>query len=381
MLGPDQVLGVPRIPLVQQDMRPLWVETRTAQSLGLRDGQIVQGLVQVRDGRVRLWLRDFSFGIPNGWNLKDGDKPFLRADLQPGGWGLLIQPGDAKPALKALDTGSTHRGATGTAPANPLTELTPAADERLATLLAMRPMLTRAMAWLQPGLLSLLGLQGQLDAGITQRFQAMNLSMAGLSPAALRKVVLAQGRSVEHRLGAGEEVEDDPKSLIRQLLSSLSEREESQAVDRLSDEMRAVLDELESSQLQAAQAQQRGELSLHVVLPFVDADPVVLHFYKPPREPGQEAPPLSVDIHSRSRVLGAVWLNTMVRSSRVIDLIMWAERGDIAELARTNASELRHELEMAGLDLRSFLIHDTPRPGFQTESTGPQRGSVVDALA
>jgi hypothetical protein len=381
MLGPDQVLGVPRIPLVQQDMRPLWVEARAAQALGLRDGQVVQGLVQVNDGRVRLWLRDFSFGIPNGWNLKEGDKPFLRADLQPGGWGLLIQPGDPTTAVKAPTPAVVARGGTELMASTPMAELAPAGDDRLATLLAMRPTLVRALAWLQPGLLGMIGWQGQRDIDLVQRFQAMSLNMANLSPMALRKSVMMQGRAMEHRLSIGEEVEDDPKSLIRQLLSSLSDREESKSVNRLSEEMRALLDELESAQLQAAQAQQRGELSLHVVLPFVDADPVVLHFYKPPREPSQEPPPLSVDIHSRSRVLGALWLNTMVRSSRVIDLTMWAERSDIAELARENASELRHELEMAGLELRSFQIHDSPRPGFQQDVPGPQRGSVVDALA
>lgn len=381
MLGPDNVLGVPRVPVVQLDVRPLWVETRAAAALGLRDGQIVQGSIESRDGRVRLWLRDFSFGIPNGWNLKEGDKPFLRADLQPGGWGLLIQSGDPAPAPRAPTPAGTPLSAHSGVPDQALEGVLPTADERLAILLAMRPALTRAMSWLQPGLMGVLGQQGQIEPDLLQRLQSMGLNMSRLSPLGLRKAVLGQGRSVESRLASGEEVDDDPKSLIRQLLESLSEREGAHAVDRLSDEMRALLDELESLQLQAAQAQQRGELSLHVVLPFVDADPVVLHFQKPPRQAGQEAPPLTVDIHSRSRVLGELWLNTLVSAGRVIDLTMWTERQDIAELARTNSSELRHELETAGLDLRSFRIHDSPRPGFQSTVVGPQRGSVVDALA
>ena len=91
MLGAESVLGAMRATPVQLDMRPHWVETSMAEQLGLQDGQVVQALVEKKDGRVRLWLKDFSFDLPNGWVLKDGDKPFLRVSVNPGGWGLLIQ--------------------------------------------------------------------------------------------------------------------------------------------------------------------------------------------------------------------------------------------------------------------------------------------------
>ena len=69
--------------------RPL--QTPVAQQLGLRDGQIVQATAEVRDQRVRLWLKDFFFELPNGWVLKDGDKPFLRVSQNAGSLGFLIQ--------------------------------------------------------------------------------------------------------------------------------------------------------------------------------------------------------------------------------------------------------------------------------------------------
>ena len=91
MLGPDIVSASARVPAVQLEMRNLWVQTPVAQQLGLRDGQIVQAVAEVHDQRVRLWLKDFSFELPNGWVLKDGDKPFLRVSNNNGGWGFLIQ--------------------------------------------------------------------------------------------------------------------------------------------------------------------------------------------------------------------------------------------------------------------------------------------------
>jgi len=40
------------------EVRSLWVQTPVAQQLGLRDGQIIQAVAEVRDQRVRLWLHD-----------------------------------------------------------------------------------------------------------------------------------------------------------------------------------------------------------------------------------------------------------------------------------------------------------------------------------
>jgi hypothetical protein len=120
----------------------------------------------------------------------------------------------------------------------------------------------------------------------------------------LRKAVLGQARSIENILVQGQEGADDPKTLLKKILGLLNE----ESIDSLDkDNLRQLQDasaEFEAAQAQSAQKMLQGELSLHVILPFVDADPVDLHFQRPPRKKGQEEPPLSVDIHSRSRVLG-----------------------------------------------------------------------------
>jgi len=71
MLGPDIVSASSRVPVVQMDARPLWVQTPLALQLGLRDGQIIQVVAEVRDQRVRLWLKDFFLELPNGWVLQE----------------------------------------------------------------------------------------------------------------------------------------------------------------------------------------------------------------------------------------------------------------------------------------------------------------------
>ena len=104
MIGAEIVSAANRVTPIHPETRPMWVQTQVAQQLGLRDGQVVQAMVEVRDKRVRLWVKDFFFELPNGWVLKDGDKPFLRASHSPAGWGFLIQsypPGQTSSASPA----------------------------------------------------------------------------------------------------------------------------------------------------------------------------------------------------------------------------------------------------------------------------------------
>ena len=377
MLGPENVLGVPRVPPVQWDARPLWVEARVAQQLGLQDGQVIPAVVGVQDGRVRLWLRDFSFGIPNGWNLKDGDKPFLRASQMPGGWGLLIQSTPADGVMRSpslLPAEAAARAHPGALQVSAPT-ITP-----LQTLLAQPEGFSKALTWLQPGLLTVLGSSPEI-ANLLLRWDAMSLSMASLRSDALKRAIQAQGRSVENRLSKGESVDPDFKSLLRQLLDLLSNKSDDKVSDKALKELRQTVEEMDRSQAQATQAQLRGELSLHLVLPFMDADPVTMHIHQDRASAEDDMPPFSVDIHSRSRMLGELWLHTQVTQRQTIDLTMWAQREEIADLARVRSHQLFDELASVGLNLRTFQIHHAVRPGHQLTHSASDRGYVVDSRA
>jgi hypothetical protein len=392
MLGTESVLGAMRATPVQLDMRTHWLETSMAEQLGLQDGQVVQALVEKKDGRVRLWLKDFSFDLPNGWVLKDGDKPFLRVSVNPGGWGLLIQnPTDLSAAADktklALD-GLGGKALTG----SPAGAGFVAADAVLSTSATSNRLNT--LVFQPPGfaafrhLLQMMDLRApqitQLSAGqsdLLARLSGLGLSMAQLQPLGLRKALAPYFRSVESQLSQRQKVEDTPRSLIRQLLDSLGEEDTGASVNGLSEDLHKALNELEAAQLQSAIDLNRGEINLRLMLPFTDADPVELHFQRPPRQPGEENPPLSVDIHSQSRLLGEVWLHTLIKAGHQVELTMWALREDVAQQARSHSTELVLELGAAGLELQQFQIYNSPRPASDQSRPAPQRGLVVDALA
>ena len=53
MIGAEIVSAANRVTPIHPETRPMWVQTQVAQQLGLRDGQVVQAMVEVRDKRVR----------------------------------------------------------------------------------------------------------------------------------------------------------------------------------------------------------------------------------------------------------------------------------------------------------------------------------------
>jgi len=374
MLGPDMVSASSRVPAVQMEARPLWVQTPVAQQLGLRDGQIVQAVAEVRDQRIRLWLKDFSFELPNGWVLKEGDKPFLRVSQNASGWGFLIQ---------AYPNGQTSSAT----PASAAFGL-----NQQAGILQMRGNTTLGMLLTQPGgfesftrLISNLGmglLSGQSEfSDMVKRLLQQRTSLAQMNPTTLKRLVSAQAQSVENLLAQGLPAQDDPKSAIKQIMARLQQETLEGTEKEDTSELEQAVRELESAQVQSAQKWLNAELSLHVVLPFVDHEPVDLHFQKPARKPNQEEPPLTVDIHSRSSSLGEIWLNTTITQGTGVDLVMWALRGEVAGMAQQRASELGLELGAAGLNLQSFQIFNAPRPLVRTVESAGTRGSVIDTRA
>ena len=394
MLGTESVLSTLRPMPVLLDTRPHWIENTQARQLGLQDGQVVQASVEEKDGRVRLWLKDFSFDLPNGWVLKDGDKPFLRVSVNPGGWGLLIQtPHEAVAAQAKFNITSAQGGDKAnlgslSAPGSSagLAEEAVGASattHRLNTLVFQPPGFAAFRQLLQmidmrgPQMLQLSGEQSELLA----RLSGMGLSMGQLQPFGLRKALAPYFRSLESQLSQRQNVEAEPRSLIRQLLGSLGEEDTGASVNGLSEELHKALNEIEAAQVQSAIDLNRGELNLRLMLPFSDADPVELHFQRPPRQPGDENPPLSVDIHSQSRLLGEVWLHTLIKAGQQVELTMWALREDVAQQARSHATELVLELGAAGLELQQFQIYNSPRPGSDQARPSAGRGLVVDALA
>ena len=392
MLGIDNILGAVRIAPVQADIKPVLVLTPVAQQLGLNDGQVVQATAEVRNNRIRLWLREFSFELPTGWILKDGDKPFLRASSTPGGWGFLIQPGPPSdtpsPAIntqlpKALGAMNPNANAVLNSTQqslSPLLQDIQASFSRFQTLSLMPNTFTAYMQMLSPSFLQVFAKNSDVFQWLA-KWNAQCQSMAQINPMNLKRLVLQQGVSSEKKLSQGTIVVDDTKTIFKKLLSMLDDLEASEEVDQAKRGIHSAITEIEASQVQAAQNLVRGDLSLYLLIPFRDADPVELHFQKPKKKKGQEEPPLTVDIHSRSQVLGEVWLNTTISQGHTVDLVMWAVRDEIAALAKSNTSELSYELSTSGLRLNSFKIFNSPRPSDTPVTPTQSLGLVVDTKA
>ncbi len=360
LLGPEGVSHIPRIAPVHLEMRVAYVEAPVARQLGLHDGQIVQAMVAVRQDQLKLVLNEHVFNLPLSPYIKEGDMAQLRAQLLPSGqW-----------ALQLLHTGSFS----GPDPNAGLQIPTPS---RLTTLLFQPGGFASWLALLQPGVLESLVPAGNND--LKNRINAQRLSMASLQPQALRRWILGHTKSGEANLLDCVAPENDTKALLRLLMNDRQRAglEEAGAKDALSH----ALDEVEGSQVQSAQDWHKGELNVAFVIPFKDADPLEMQLERKGNKPGQPKNPLVVNMHTKSRVLGEVWLKTSITDSAQVDLTMWALKQDIAEQARFNASELTYELENAGLVLTRFQVFNAARPNAQETRQPPPHGALVDTQA
>jgi hypothetical protein len=336
-----------------------------ARELGLKDGDIVQATVLARGGSdMALLLRGKLLELPKPSPWPEGHTLNMRVISSPSGpWSLQLLPlTSASTALATLPSA-------------------PAAASLISTVanLLFRPAGQPELAKLfQPGNLEAL-LQSVPRPDLQSQWRGMQLSMAQLTPQILRQAVVA-GMGAEVWLARGmAPPTDDPKQLLRRLIAALAQGEIDEDGSKISGLQRAV-DDLEASQVQAVQAQHQREMLMRMVLPFYDAEPVELIFRRAPRQ-GGKAPPLTVNVHSRSQSLGEIWLKTQLHGGERVELNMWALEVDVVRQARSRSTELGQQLVDAGLSMQSFQIVHGRRPAEPTEWRPSGRGMVVDVSA
>ena len=344
-------------------MLPLAVPA--ARELGLKDGDIVPATVQARgSGDMALLLRGRLLELPRPSPWPEGHTLSMRVIASPSGpWNLQLLP--ANSASTALTT---------------LPSL-PAAASLISSVanLLFRPAGQPELAKLfQSGNLESL-LQSVPRPDLQSQWRGMQLSMAQLTPQALRQFVAA-GMGAEVWLARGmAPPADDPKQLLRRLMAAMERGESDEDGTKIGGIQRAV-DDLEASQVQAVQAQNQREMLMRMVLPFYDSEPVELVFRRAPRQGGKK-PPLTVNVHSRSQSLGEIWLKTQLHGGERVELNMWAVEGDVVRQAKSRATELGQQLVDAGLLMQSFQIVHGRRPAEPAEWRPSGRGMVVDVSA
>lgn len=362
--GPEQAALPGRLNPIYLEGRPLQLETPIAQQLGLRDGQVVQASVELRGEVLKLLLNGKLFDLPPALRFRPGDSVFLRAYQGANGWLLKIFDPAAQPAATAAPPAS--------APELPAAQIN---ASRLAALSLRPPMSPTLLDVFAPRQAAAL-LQTTANPELAALFQRMQLSMRGLSSASLQAAVLGSGLWMEALLSRGQSAPaTDTKAWLRRMIRALGDKETS-VVARLN----KAIEDIESAQVESLAAQSRGELSFGMVLPFADANPVQIRFFRPARQPGGEAPPFSVDIHTQNEVLGEIWLKTSITRASHVDLMMWALKGSSVRLAQKHKDALGERLKKAGLTMDSFRIFHAARPSLP-EGWSPPAGAVLDVCA
>ena len=364
MLGPEAIHNVTRTLPVQLDMRMAYVEAPVARELGLHDGQIVQATVASNQGQLKLVLNNHIFNLPLSPYIKDGDMVQLRAQLLPAG----------KWVLQLLHSGA-FAGPDPTAG-----QLPTAMPSRLNAMLFQPAGFTALFSLLQPGVLESLVPPVEGGAEMKKLITAQRLSMGSLQPQILKRWLMGHFKSGEAAMLDGEPAVDDTKALLRLLINARAHANTEETAE-VHESLQHALDEVEAAQTQAVQDLQKGDLRYALVIPFRDADPLEMKFERKGSRPGQPKNPLIVNMHTKSRVLGEVWLKTTIYEGSKVDLTMWALKKDIADQAKFNASELTYELENAGLAMGAFQVYNAPRPDAQEDRPAPPHGALVDTQA
>lgn len=364
------------------------LDAAIARALGLKEAEVVKGTVQAGPGgNLALLMRERLLALPQPSPWLAGQALSFKALSAPGGgWNLQLlptatgspgaaaaAPGGAATAVRGLGLAGLSLPAALSMSASDASALV----SRVANLLFKPAGLPELTQLLKPG-----GLDGLLHnlqrPDLQTQWRSLQLSMAQLTPQALQRAVAA-GMGAEVWLARGlQPPADDPKQVLRRLLAALTGSGDEEDEARISPLKRA-LDEIDASRVQAVQAHAQQEVLLRMLLPFHDADPVELVFRRAPRQ-GDETPPFTVNVHSRSQSLGELWLKTQLHGERV-ELTMWALQADVVQQARARAPELAAQLVEAGLAMQGFQIHHGARPAEPTDFRPSGRGMVVDVSA
>lgn len=352
---------------------PIFLEGRltiadepNARTLGLRNGQVVQGTVEVRSGALALNLAGLSVPLPQdlpaSLHLSAGDTALFRVQVQPNG-SIVLQP---------LPSPGTQAAQSGPPPVSPQW------PDRLQQLGLRPPDMDALGQLLRPGVLE--GLMRSLSANFPdlataiQQWLRQRPSMAQLTPERLQQLFTRSGWMTEALLSQGRGADaGDLKVMLRQLLRGL-EGQEADGVHLL----RRALDDIESRQLLAADTLASREWVFSIMLPFRDAEPVTLRFARSRRQPPQERAPYIIHLHTRNRDLGELWLQTCISDLTDVDMVMWALRKDVVERAQQQAPALAAELEDAGLRMKRLQIVHGQGPDDTSHWTPPEHGSMVD---
>ncbi len=376
--GTETAHLVPKLPNVGMDARLPVVEAKVAADLNLRDGQIIQATLQVNLQSLKLNAWDFRLPLTAAqaeilarWAAPSPEEFKLRVQVMPNG-NILLRPMAQNPNAPPLP-----------AAALPAATEAMAAQASRAQMLNLRPTDLRAwLAILKPGVLETL-LQSALPVASDTRQKLLGSlklrpSVTSLSGDKVRTWLRQSGLAAENALANARAVSAvDFKNALRSLQAELA-AEDSASVHRI----QQAVDDIESSQLLASQSAQSGkDWVLSFVLPFRDAQPVLVRFSRGRQDADHASAPLIVQLHTQTAGDNDVWLQTKIQDLARVDMTMWTTDLALTQEARRQAPLLASELSALGLEVTGMqVIHgikpeDTPA---QAARSQPVLGHLLD---
>ena len=363
------------------------VDAPTVQAMGLKDGQVLQASVQARDGSLGFVVDGRVLPTLQPGNQDSPLLVNLRVEINQDGTATLhnlLAPA-AKPTTAAPPLALAPVSLAGV-----LATVAEEAPQRV--ILGPQDFFSRlgSLLFRANGLPELVNLfnSGTLDAVLRQvgrpdlqaQWSRQRLSMAQLSPRDVRSAVQAALGSERNLLnGVGNDTPaNDTKQLLLSALASMGTLEELSGADLGSaQQLQRGVDDLESAQVRAVQAQTQQELVFNMVIPFRDASPVEIQFERRRTSEGRSTP-FTVNVHSTSADYGELWLKTELLDKDRVDLMMWARNAAVVDMAQSGAANLGAQLQAAGIAMRSFQVIHGERPGGQS---GASQEPPVSALA
>lgn len=379
LTGPEaiaQLAGGKVLPIYLEG-RVVPVQNDISRELGLSANQVVRAVVEQRPEGLIILMNGRPVELPVQLRFRPGDIIWLKVVQTP--QGLVLQT----VAPPNGQTGSATPGQplpTGAAPPLPTAAVSPL----VASLFAQPANFNGLMSlFSSSGSLASLSTLAQSSGALGPLALFLNArpSMARLSPDGVRAALAASGFLTEARLAAGKSVRADLKAGLREALQRVMSSRTGPA-SGLKSMLESAVREIESSQADALSASSQREFVFSFLIPFRDADPVLVTFQKPASTPEEPEAPFIINLHTRSDGLGEVWMKTVVGRKTRLDLTMWADRGETARRAELAKSELAEELESAGLSLASLTVFHGKRPS-ENQSVAPNEshGVVFDQRA
>ena len=355
MLGPEQLNISSRPPPVPMEgIAAVRVSEQAAKALGLKDNQVVRGVIEDRGGLLKLVLNNRELD----WDASKRFKPGERIDfrVESAIYGRSLKP-ILSGEVKVASAFSAVPPALGSSP-------------RLLSLL-YRPVQASIMNhFFRPQ--TLMPFINQLGAADAKQAAGQLLgSMQRITPDIVRNGLLSSGLFGEFLLMQQGAARPDMKQFLRNLLKTTSPNQA-----RTISELSQAIDEIESHQIEGLQAQQSREVSYHFLLPFFDANPVAVHIEREANYGEEGEMDWVINLHTETESLGELWLKTTLKASEAIEMILWADQPGTVDIARSASTNLVEQLKGYGLELSKLTLLDARRPTIDPKLSGP--GQVVD---